>query len=108
MFEAYDWPGNIRELKNQVERLILLSGSNGKLDVNLIPSYMQGCLNTVKHERRKSNRKTLKDALKTLERKITEAELKKANWNKTIASRALGISRASLNNKIEYFSIVRE
>ncbi len=107
LFEAYDWPGNVREFKNQVERLIILSGSNNKIEAKLLPAQMQGDSISVKHERRISGRKTLKDTLKTVERNATEVELKKAKWNKTIASRKLGISRASLNNKIESYNISR-
>lgn len=108
LFEAYDWPGNVRELKNQVERLIILSDSNNKIQAKLLPPQMKGnSISVVKHERRSSNRNTLKDILKTVERKATETALEKANWNKTMASKTLGISRASLNNKIENFNIPR-
>lgn len=107
LFEAYDWPGNVRELKNQVERLIILSGSNDKIEVKLLLPQMRDNSMSVKYERRSSNRKSLKDILKTVERKATETELRKASWNKTIASRRLGISRASLNNKIENYNISR-
>lgn len=108
LFESYDWPGNVRELKNQIERLIILSGSNNRIEAKLLPPKIKGNVISVKHERRKSNRKNLKHTLKTVERKLTETELKNANWNKTIAARKLGISRASLNNKIEKFKISRD
>ncbi|GAX61262.1 transcriptional regulator [Candidatus Scalindua japonica] len=107
MFEAYNWPGNIRELKNQVERLIILSGINNKIEATLLPPHMKSNAFSVKHERRKSTRSSVKNILRTVERKVIENELKNANWNKTIASRKLGISRASLNNKIENFNILR-
>jgi len=107
LFEAHDWPGNVRELKNQVERLIILSGSNNKLEAKHLPPQMKGNSITVEHERRRATRNTLKCILKTVERNVTESELNKAKWNKTIASRKLGISRASLNNKIERFNISR-
>ncbi len=108
LFEAYDWPGNVRELKNQVERLIILSGLNNKLKAKLLPPQINGNSITAKHEKRNSNRTTLKDILRTVERSVTEDELKKSNWNKTLASRMLGISRASLNNKIENFNLSSE
>ena len=39
--EAYNWPGNIRELKNLIERLVVLSGKNDTIGVNLLPSEMR-------------------------------------------------------------------
>ncbi len=107
LLEDYDWPGNVRELKNQIERLIILSGLNNKIEARHLPSRINSSPISVKHERRNSNRNTLKDILKTVERTTTETELNKANWNKTKASGRLGISRASLNNKIEFFNISR-
>ncbi|MCP5006328.1 MAG: hypothetical protein GY941_20680, partial [Planctomycetes bacterium] len=106
-FETYEWPGNVRELKNQIERLCILSGSNNRIELELLSSQLNGKSVASKKERRASNRRSLKDRMRTVERKTTELELKQANWNKSIASRMLGISRASLNNKIEKFSISR-
>ncbi len=108
LLENYDWPGNIRELRNQVERLIILSCDESTIEANLLPGYIKGNSSTATCERRAIERYTLKDSLKTLERVKTEDELRKAKWNKTLAARKLGISRASLNNKIENFNIFRE
>jgi Nif-specific regulatory protein len=37
----YDWPGNIRELENVIERAIILSGSEGIIDCRHLPSWLQ-------------------------------------------------------------------
>ncbi len=79
LFKAYDWPGNVRELKNQVERLVILSGLNNKIEAKLLLPQMQGNGPSVRNERRISERKTLRDTLKTVERNVTEAELRSAN-----------------------------
>ena len=47
----------------------------------------------------------LQDNLNSLARKIIEEELNRAEWNKTIVARNLGMSRASLNNRIAQFNI---
>jgi two-component system, NtrC family, response regulator HupR/HoxA len=102
--EAYNWPGNIRELKNLIERLVVLSGKNNTIEVNLLPGEMMdvspGLL-----AGNNENGTTLRDSLQSLEKKLTGDALKRMKWNKTLASRELGISRASLNNKIARFDI---
>jgi transcriptional regulator with PAS, ATPase and Fis domain len=101
---AYDWPGNIRELKNLIERLIILSGKNNTIGLNLLPEEIRGFSLESSAGNHKNGNK-LRDALQSLEKKLTEETLKRMRWNKTLTSRELGISRSSLNNKIVQFGI---
>ena len=102
---SYSWPGNIRELKNMVERLVLLSGTSKTIEIKHIPREilvdMYPGLHTYNHTRPVK----LADSLKVLEENMVCEALTLAKWNKTLASRKLGISRASLNNKIAEFNI---
>ena len=102
---SYSWPGNIRELKNMVERLVLLSGTSKTIEIKHIPREilvdMYPGLHTYNHTRPAK----LADSLKVLEENMVCEALTPAKWNKTLASRKLGISRASLNNKIAEFNI---
>ena len=102
---SYSWPGNIRELKNMVERLVLLSGTSKTIEIKHIPREilvdMYPGLHTYNHTRPVK----LADSLKVLEKNMVCEALTLAKWNKTLASRKLGISRASLNNKIAEFNI---
>lgn len=105
LLQAYHWPGNVRELKNLVERLILLSGTCKTIEVQHIPMEILADIHPglTAHSHKKLAKLTY--AIKTVEKTMVCEELKKANWNKTYAARALGISRASLNNKIAEFNI---
>lgn len=100
---AYDWPGNIRELRNLVERLIVFSGKEKIIQLHHLPEEIMAAYQVP--EIHKNSNKKLKDALKSLEKEIVKQALKRAKWNKTAASRELSISRASLNNKITQFNI---
>jgi transcriptional regulator with PAS, ATPase and Fis domain len=102
--EAYNWPGNIRELKNLIERLVVLSGKDNTIEVNLLPGEMRDVSPSLLAGN-KGNGTNLRNALQSLEKKLTWESLKRMGWNKTLTSRELGISRASLNNKIERFDI---
>ncbi len=104
LFEYY-WPGNVRQLENFLERLILLTDSkfNPKIfnelyqDLYIFPSMDE------KNDRKK--RTNLKDSLnlknQEYETEIIRKVLQESNYNKSIAAKKLGISRTSLWRKLK-------
>jgi transcriptional regulator with PAS, ATPase and Fis domain len=102
----YNWPGNIRELKNTVESLIILSSKSKTIELEHLPielikpDYLESFTRDFNGDMK------LPDILKSIEKKITEKALQRAKWNKTTASRALGISRSSLNDRIKKFQLI--
>ncbi len=101
----YNWPGNVRELKNTVDSLIILSSKSKTIEPEHLPIDIARPGYLESFTRDFGNGMKLLDILKSIEKKITEKELQKAKWNKTIASRALGISRSSLNDRIKKFQL---
>jgi transcriptional regulator with PAS, ATPase and Fis domain len=101
----HNWPGNIRELKNLVERLIALSGKNETIEPKHLPTEIQANSSSKTSAGNRNKDRELKHTLRFFEKNIIEEVLKRVKCNKTIASRELGISRATLNNKIEQLSI---
>lgn len=97
---AHDWPGNVRELKNLTERLIILSGNSKLIESRHFPLESMKSSQKSLFENYYDKDQNLKDILKSLEKEIVEEKLKCSNWNKSAAAKELGISRASLNNKI--------
>jgi transcriptional regulator with GAF, ATPase, and Fis domain len=97
-FKAYDWPGNIRELQNLIERAIILS-DNGVLP-NPLPASVSEAI-TVTHAHA-----TFKDA----ERALILRTLKGARWVVGGASGAaakLGLKRTTLQAKMKKLGISR-
>lgn len=88
-----------------MERLVLLSGTSKVIEVRHIPREILAdlCPGVPVHHHAKPAK--LADAIMALEKIMVCEALKRANWNKTYAARELGISRASLNNKIVEFNI---
>ena len=101
----HNWPGNIRELKNLVERLIALSGKNETIEPKHLPMEIQANSSSKTSAGNRNKDRELKHTLQFFEKNIIEEALKRVKCNKTITSRELGISRATLNNKIEQLSI---
>ncbi|MGM0500422.1 MAG: sigma-54-dependent transcriptional regulator [Bacillota bacterium] len=93
LLKKYDWPGNIRELENLTERLIIIS-KNNEIRVQDLP---QEIVEKVNAEQEKLSEKE----------KIISS-LKKSSGNKTKAAKILGISRKTLYNWIKKYKDDRE
>lgn len=95
IFERYNWPGNIRELKNIIERLMILS-EDQVLSLDELPYELINEEMATNH------------SLSNLEQAEQEAVLRalsSCQWNITKASEQLGISRLTLRRKIDKYGI---
>ncbi len=101
VFSHYDWPGNIRELENVIERMIVMSETD-TLHSGLVPAEIRGVVPV-------TGTSTLKETIEDLSH-ITEKQmiidaLNKTNQNRTKAAKLLGISRRTLQNKIKEYGL---
>jgi len=98
---AYKWPGNIRELKNLVERLLILSPGETIRAEDLPETITATCTKT----ERFSGQKSLKDLCEETERQFIESVLKKYNGNITRAAQELGLERTTLHKRLKSYNI---
>src|SRR5208282_2572960 len=105
-----NWPGNIRELKNIVERLIIMVPSPivtpGDIEAlgMFSSSRISGAGLSLK-EYDYFNRKTLKDARDAFEKDFIMKKLEENNWNISKTSEAIAIERSNLHKKIKAYDI---
>ena len=96
----YSWPGNIRELKNLIERILIMTDGDSvgisEVDDVLPLESDEGPPSEIKAARDKAERETIL------------ATLKQCQWNVTEASRRLGMDRGYLHRKIKRYGLVRE
>jgi two-component system, NtrC family, response regulator HydG len=97
-FNAYHWPGNLRELKNVVKRSVLLTDEE-LISSKVLPSEV---LSAEKKEEPEQNYNLFKN--KNEQELILDA-LEKADGNKSKAARLLSIDRKTLYNKLKQYGI---
>lgn len=93
----YPWPGNIRELRNVIERAVVLTGSD-KIVVAELPEKL-------KTARGGKDVQTLKARLEYYEEKLIKDALQAHNWNKEDVAGELDVDLATLYRKIKKLGI---
>ncbi len=101
---SYNWPGNIRELRNCAERMVILSKKTF-LDLDTVPTHIRNNLNSTT-KRRIFKAEPFLDLNKNEERLIRQV-LDETKWNVTKAAKILGISRRTLHRKIHALNLKR-
>jgi DNA-binding NtrC family response regulator len=89
--EEYNYPGNVRELENMIERAIVVG--NGK-EIRLMDLPLE-----------KDIISTSSDSLHDLEKKYVQQTLNRYNWNISRTAKALKVDRVTLYNKIRKYGL---
>lgn len=103
----YQWPGNVRELSNVIERLVVFS-DEGAIHMEDLPTDILAAM--PKGEKLEVKRDfplgtELNNQLEHYEREIILEQLAKVNGNKKTCAKNLGITRATLYNRLKKLNI---
>lgn len=102
----YSWPGNVRELKNVIERAMILTDQEVitpkhlPFELKQTEKFIHG---NTEHE---ISEKTDDMSLENMEKIHLSKVLKRLEWNKSKASKNLGISRATLRAKVKKYNLL--
>ena len=106
---AYSFPGNVRELKNIVERAVIISES-GRVELKHLPQRLLARRRTPASDTSSIPLDFVPgaDTLETLERRMIKQAMRRADNVKTEAARLLGISRFQLLRRMEKYGLVNK
>ena len=97
--ESYHWPGNARELRNVVERMVILTAGE-RITRDSIPVE-------IRVRREEGPKSTIQEARESAEREHILRALEECNWNVSGAARALGMERTNLHKRIRALGLMR-
>jgi len=101
ILHRYDWPGNLRELKNVIKRMVLLS-TDPIADADTLPDEM---LFSVKNNLSHAPESDLKAQNEVNEKQLIQKTLIQVRYNKSKAAKLLNIDRKTLYSKIERYGL---
>jgi two-component system nitrogen regulation response regulator NtrX len=104
LLETYNWPGNIRELKNLVERLAIMCPGKVISAKDVPPPY-----NTMRTDEERMESflafDTLKEARETFEKSFIATKLQEFQGNISRTAEAIGVERSNLHKKIKAYGL---
>ena len=106
LLRAYNYPGNVRELSNIIERASVLAKGQ-TITASDLPPHLRTDTPPIPNSETSTNWEpmSLADALKDPEREIILAALIANNWNRTTTAEVLGINRTTLYKKMKSLDI---
>ncbi|MEZ5934075.1 MAG: sigma-54 dependent transcriptional regulator [Alphaproteobacteria bacterium] len=109
--EAYDFPGNVRELENEIRRMVALAQNGDYLSLRHISPTLADVKAKPLPEADANGFRleggTLKEEVERLETRIVADALRQYRWNQSKVASELGLSRVGLANKIKRYGLDR-
>jgi two-component system NtrC family response regulator len=104
LFYEYNWPGNIRELENVIERAIILC-EDGLITIKDLPNWFKTNVFNARMIDSIPTGAKLYETLELIEKEMIERALKMADNVQSHAAAILGIGKSGLNQKIKKYSL---
>jgi DNA-binding NtrC family response regulator len=101
-FKTCPWSGNVRELANVIQQMMVLSKGD-TITMNDLPPYL--LLKEETMQERKVGKIPLMKMVSDLERRWILSKLKESDWNQEKAAKLLGVTRKMLTNRIKKYNI---
>ena len=101
---AYDWPGNVLELKNIVERLVIMT-PGGVIGVESLPLFLRDVGADMPKDNAPAGTGSLKEAREHFEREYITRTLEECSWDVSLAAGVLEVERSILFRRIKGFGI---
>jgi len=104
LFTGYSWPGNVREMKNIIERMVIMTPGE-VITPAQAPPPVSAATPASPSGMAYASHATLRDARSAFERDFITQKLRENGWNISKTADALGIERSNLHKKINALGI---
>ena len=107
IFDAFRWPGNVRQLRNEVQRAVALTGASGVITPDVLSPglHLPTLMDARALPRGRGRRTTLASAVEKLEREMIQSALARHHGNISQTARELGLTRRGLYLKLQRLDI---
>jgi hydrogenase-4 transcriptional activator len=105
LFDAFGWPGNVRQLRNEIQRAVAMAEPRGVITPDLLSPVFAGPPADTPQPSRRVRNVTLAGAVERLEREMIETVLQRTAGNVSQTARALGLTRRGLYLKMDRLDI---
>jgi len=109
--KRYCWPGNVLEMQNEIERMLVMGLEDNYLGADLLSSKVLMAASPDGLDDLAivgSISGTLKERIEKIEIKILREAMIRHRWNKSSAARELGLSRVGLRGKLERYGLEKD
>jgi len=107
IFDTFGWPGNVRQLRNEVQRAVALTSAGGIVTADILspPLGASTLMDPAAASRGRVRKTTLAAAVEKLEREMIQNALERSGGNISATARSLGLTRRGLYLKLERLQI---
>ncbi|BCA58265.1 nitrogen assimilation response regulator NtrX [Sphingomonas sp. HMP6] len=110
--QNYEWPGNVRQLRNVVERVIIMAPGDrvGQIDLDMLPAEILGDPGEIGGGATAIMGAPLREARETFEREYLRVQIRRFSGNISRTANFIGMERSALHRKLKLLGIteVRE
>jgi DNA-binding NtrC family response regulator/tetratricopeptide (TPR) repeat protein len=107
LFDAFAWPGNVRQLRNEVQRAVAMALPGGVITPDLLSPVFSAAVDRAAEgaARPRGRAASLSAAVETLERDMIESALERSSGNISETARLLGLTRRGLYLKMQRLGV---
>lgn len=105
--QNYEWPGNVRQLRNVVERTIIMAPGDrvGRIDLDMLPAEILGDPGEIGGGATAIMGAPLREARETFEREYLRVQIRRFSGNISRTANFIGMERSALHRKLKLLGI---
>jgi two-component system nitrogen regulation response regulator NtrX len=106
--QACDWAGNVRQLRNIIERTIILAPAErlGQIDADMLPTEVSGNYSSPENAAQSLMGAPLREAREAFEREYLQVQIRRFSGNISKTATFVGMERSALHRKLKLLGIV--